>query len=90
LNSLPFCCLEEFHNVSVCKGIEIQAGIHVLHGSGSSHYYRHVFGQPAKKEHGFENVKITNSAWDTNIVSASGVSSFGSYLELLSFSDRQA
>ncbi|KAJ6614138.1 hypothetical protein B0H10DRAFT_2046156 [Mycena sp. CBHHK59/15] len=34
--------------------------------------YRHVFGQPAKKEHGIENVKITNSAWDTNVISASG------------------
>ncbi|PPQ92953.1 hypothetical protein CVT25_000216 [Psilocybe cyanescens] len=34
--------------------------------------YRHVFGQPAKKEHGIENVKVTNSAWDTNIISASG------------------
>ncbi|KAF4610783.1 hypothetical protein D9613_007252 [Agrocybe pediades] len=34
--------------------------------------YRHVFGQPAKKEHGLENVKVTNSAWDTNIISASG------------------
>ncbi|KAF8959637.1 microtubule binding protein [Flammula alnicola] len=34
--------------------------------------YRHVFGQPSKKEHAIENVKITNSAWDTNIVSASG------------------
>ncbi|KAF5316705.1 hypothetical protein D9619_006802 [Psilocybe cf. subviscida] len=34
--------------------------------------YRHVFGQPAKKEHSLENVKVTNSAWDTNIVSASG------------------
>ncbi|KJA22756.1 hypothetical protein HYPSUDRAFT_201850 [Hypholoma sublateritium FD-334 SS-4] len=34
--------------------------------------YRHVFGQPAKKEHTIENVKVTNSAWDTNIVSASG------------------
>ncbi|KAF8194693.1 microtubule binding protein [Pholiota molesta] len=33
--------------------------------------YRHVFGQPSKKEHSFENVKVTNSAWDTNIVSAS-------------------
>ncbi|KAJ7198914.1 microtubule binding protein [Mycena haematopus] len=33
--------------------------------------YRHVFGQPAKKEHGFENVKVTNSAWDTNVVAAS-------------------
>lgn len=34
----------------------------------------HVFGQPSKKEHGIENVKVTNSAWDTNIISASGVS----------------
>lgn len=34
--------------------------------------YRHVFGQQAKKEHNIENVKVTNSAWDTNIVSASG------------------
>ncbi|KIL60839.1 hypothetical protein M378DRAFT_167650 [Amanita muscaria Koide BX008] len=34
--------------------------------------YRHVFGQPAKKEHWLENIKVTNSAWDTNIVSASG------------------
>jgi len=35
---------------------------------------RHVFGQSAKKEYNFENIKVTNSAWDTNIVSASGVS----------------
>jgi coronin-1B/1C/6 len=34
--------------------------------------YRHVFGQPAKKEHGIENVKVSNSAWDTNVISASG------------------
>ncbi|KAG6909516.1 hypothetical protein DXG01_017073 [Tephrocybe rancida] len=34
--------------------------------------YRHVFGQPAKKEYGIENVKVTNSAWDTNIISSSG------------------
>ncbi|KAJ7148452.1 microtubule binding protein [Mycena crocata] len=34
--------------------------------------YRHVFGQPSKKEHGIENVKVTNSAWDTNVVAASG------------------
>ncbi|KAG6818437.1 hypothetical protein H0H93_004988 [Arthromyces matolae] len=32
----------------------------------------HVFGQPAKKEYNYENVKVTNSAWDTNIISASG------------------
>lgn len=34
--------------------------------------YRHVFGQPAKREHNIENVKVTNSAWDTNLISASG------------------
>lgn len=34
--------------------------------------YRHVFGQPAKKEHGIDNIKVTSSAWDTNVVSASG------------------
>jgi hypothetical protein len=33
----------------------------------------HVFGQTGKKEFGIDNVKITNSAWDTNIISASGV-----------------
>ncbi|KAL0573399.1 Coronin-like protein crn1 [Marasmius crinis-equi] len=33
---------------------------------------RHVFGQPSKKEAGIENVKVTNSAWDTNVISASG------------------
>ncbi|KAF8159215.1 microtubule binding protein [Crassisporium funariophilum] len=34
--------------------------------------YRHVFGQTGKKEYAIENVKLTNSAWDTNIISASG------------------
>ncbi|OJA11530.1 hypothetical protein AZE42_09513 [Rhizopogon vesiculosus] len=33
--------------------------------------YRHVFGHSAKKEHGYDNVKISSSAWDTNLVSAS-------------------
>ncbi|KAI0737283.1 microtubule binding protein [Daedaleopsis nitida] len=33
--------------------------------------YRHVFGQQGKKEYGFDNVKVTNSAWDTNVISAS-------------------
>ncbi|KAF9038660.1 microtubule binding protein [Panaeolus papilionaceus] len=33
--------------------------------------YRHVFGQTGKKEYNLENVKLTNSAWDTNVVSAS-------------------
>lgn len=34
--------------------------------------YRHVFGQAAKKEHTLDNVKVTGSAWDTNLVAASG------------------
>ncbi|KAG8854818.1 Coronin-like protein crn1 [Tulasnella sp. 330] len=34
--------------------------------------YRHVFGQAAKKEHGLENVRISSSAWDTNLCGASG------------------
>jgi len=33
--------------------------------------YRHVFGQPAKKEHCLDNVKISGSAWDTNVVAVS-------------------
>ncbi|KAH9913090.1 microtubule binding protein [Epithele typhae] len=33
--------------------------------------YRHVFGQTGKKEYGYDNVKVTNSAWDTNVVAAS-------------------
>ena len=33
----------------------------------------HVFGQTGKKEHCIENVKVTNSAWDTNVIAASGV-----------------
>ncbi|EPQ56212.1 DUF1900-domain-containing protein [Gloeophyllum trabeum ATCC 11539] len=34
--------------------------------------YRHVFGQTGKKEYGIENVKVSNTAWDTNLISASG------------------
>jgi len=34
--------------------------------------YRHVFGQPAKKEHTLDNVKVSGSAWDTNLVASSG------------------
>ncbi|KAK7685785.1 hypothetical protein QCA50_011131 [Cerrena zonata] len=34
--------------------------------------YRHVFGQQGKKEYGIDNVKVTNSAWDTNVISCSG------------------
>ncbi|KAG9308138.1 hypothetical protein JVU11DRAFT_12492 [Chiua virens] len=33
--------------------------------------YRHVFGQAAKKEHSYDNVKVSSSAWDTNLVAAS-------------------
>lgn len=35
--------------------------------------YSHVFGQPAKKEHSLDNVKVSGNAWDTNLVAASGV-----------------
>lgn len=34
--------------------------------------YRHVFGQPAKKELQYENVKVTNNAWDSNIIKTNG------------------
>lgn len=34
--------------------------------------YRHVFGQAAKKELQFENVKVTNNAWDSNIIKTNG------------------
>ncbi|KAH7098540.1 microtubule binding protein [Auriculariales sp. MPI-PUGE-AT-0066] len=34
--------------------------------------YRHVFGQPGKKEYAVDNVKISNSAWDTNMLATSG------------------
>ncbi|WFD20949.1 Coronin-like protein crn1 [Malassezia caprae] len=34
--------------------------------------YRHVYGNPAKKEASFDNVKVSNNAWDTNLMSASG------------------
>lgn len=33
--------------------------------------YRHVFGQQGKKEHGLDNIKVTNSAWDTNVIATS-------------------
>lgn len=33
--------------------------------------YRHVFGQQGKKEYGIDNIKVSNSAWDTNLVAAS-------------------
>lgn len=33
--------------------------------------YRHVFGQSAKKECSLDNVKVSSSAWDTNLLAAS-------------------
>ncbi|KAG6333451.1 hypothetical protein ID866_5641 [Astraeus odoratus] len=33
--------------------------------------YRHVFGQTGKKEYGYDNVKVSSSAWDTNLVAVS-------------------
>lgn len=34
--------------------------------------YRHVFGQSAKKELQYENIKVTNNAWDSNIIKTNG------------------
>ncbi|SNX84006.1 probable CRN1 - a coronin, that promotes actin polymerization and crosslinking to microtubules [Melanopsichium pennsylvanicum] len=34
--------------------------------------YRHVYPNVAKKEHCYENVKVSNNAWDTNLVAANG------------------
>ncbi|KZT38990.1 microtubule binding protein [Sistotremastrum suecicum HHB10207 ss-3] len=34
--------------------------------------YRHVFGHLGKKEYSIDNVKVTGSAWDTNMIAASG------------------
>ncbi|GAA5998293.1 uncharacterized protein JCM10292_001103 [Rhodotorula paludigena] len=33
--------------------------------------YRHTFGTPAKPENRYDNIKISASAWDTNLISAS-------------------
>lgn len=34
--------------------------------------YRHVFGQTGKKEFSIDNTKVSNQAWDTNLIAASG------------------
>ncbi|KAK0531817.1 Coronin-like protein crn1 [Tilletia horrida] len=34
--------------------------------------YRHVFGSVAKKEACYDNVKVSNNAWDTNMIAANG------------------
>ncbi|SJM86776.1 probable Coronin-like protein [Zygosaccharomyces bailii] len=34
--------------------------------------YRHVFGQPPKKELWYDNVKVTLNAWDSNLVKTNG------------------
>ncbi|EGW29936.1 uncharacterized protein SPAPADRAFT_63558 [Spathaspora passalidarum NRRL Y-27907] len=34
--------------------------------------YRHVFGQAAKREACYENLKITKNAWDSNIIHTNG------------------
>ncbi|UCS21712.1 CRN1 [Nakaseomyces glabratus] len=34
--------------------------------------YRHVFGQAAKKELQYENVRVTNNAWDSNLIKSNG------------------
>ncbi|KAJ1974671.1 Coronin-like protein crn1 [Dimargaris xerosporica] len=30
--------------------------------------FRHVFGTPAKRDHCYDSLRVTNSAWDTNLV----------------------
>ncbi|SCU98603.1 LADA_0H14202g1_1 [Lachancea dasiensis] len=32
--------------------------------------YRHVYGQVAKKERQYENIRVTNNAWDSNLIQA--------------------
>ncbi|GMM36511.1 Crn1 protein [Saccharomycopsis crataegensis] len=32
--------------------------------------YRHVFGQPAKRELSYDNLKISKNAWDSNLIKA--------------------
>jgi len=32
--------------------------------------FRHVFGQPFKKEECYDEIRVTRSAWDTNLISA--------------------
>ena len=34
--------------------------------------YRHVFGQAAKKELQYEKLKVTNNAWDSNLLKTNG------------------
>ncbi|UZJ56353.1 hypothetical protein CBS101457_005673 [Exobasidium rhododendri] len=34
--------------------------------------YRHVYGTAAKKEGCYDNVKVSNNAWDTNLVATNG------------------
>ena len=43
------------------------------HRFRSQAFNGHIFGQQGKKEYGFDNVKVANSAWDTNVISASTV-----------------
>ncbi|KAG1800645.1 uncharacterized protein BJ212DRAFT_1571320 [Suillus subaureus] len=63
--------------LTFCASIESPTrGIVSLHSSFCPHSPRHVFGLTAKKEHGYDNVKVSSSAWDTNLVSASGVTTF--------------
>ncbi|SCV02660.1 LAMI_0H01662g1_1 [Lachancea mirantina] len=34
--------------------------------------FRHVYGQAAKKELQYENIRVTNNAWDSNLIKANG------------------
>jgi len=35
--------------------------------------YRHVFGEAKKKEHCYDNLKISNNTWDTNLIKVNPV-----------------
>ncbi|CEH11683.1 Actin-binding protein Coronin, contains WD40 repeats [Ceraceosorus bombacis] len=34
--------------------------------------YRHVYGNAAKKEEWYDNIKVSNNAWDTNLIASNG------------------
>ena len=72
LKQIPLQCLALFAHQSTGK--LLSATTEQISRFRPLSFNSHAFGQPAKKERGIlENVKVTNSPWDTNIISASGV-----------------
>ena len=62
-------------DVSFRQGVQISVRCYCCAPHSPTHPFdSHVFGQPAKKENGIENVRLSSSAWDTNLISCSGVS----------------